>query len=239
MSGFDTVIFDLDGTLLPMDMNVFLKTYLHEISNAFMDIYEPRAFVSHLMNATQHVLSNDGRKKNSELFFEKFELLIDRPLDIFIERFECFYDNEFENLRKVVYPNSYVKESIEILKSKGYRLAIATNPIFPRKAVEKRILWAELDPNDFVYISSFEKNSFCKPHSNFFIEVLDAIGKEAYDCLMVGNDVQEDLAAEKVGIKTYLITDHLINRLEVVAKSAHKGDYKEFFDFAQKLPIVF
>jgi FMN phosphatase YigB (HAD superfamily) len=238
MRGVDTILFDLDGTLLPMEMNVFLRMYFYEVGRAFTDMSDPKTFVSHLLEATQFMLNNDGKKTNSEVFAEKFSRKINGQMDIYLERFEKFYDEGYLNLKNYVYPNPLVKKAVETLKNKGYKLVIATNPIFPQKAVIHRVSWAGLNPSDFIYITSFEKSRYCKPNINFFLEVLDSIGKEAYHCLMVGNDVQEDLAAYKAGMHTYLITDHMINRNEEKVISTFTGDYKEFFGFVEKLPCV-
>lgn len=238
MKGVDTILFDLDGTLLPMDMNEFLKMYLYEVGRAFADLADTKAFIAYLLEATQYMLNNDGQKTNSEAFAEKFASRMDGRIDAYLERFERFYDEGYMNLKNYVYPNPLVKKAIETLKNKGYKLVIATNPIFPQKAVIHRIIWADLNPLDFQYITSFEKNRYCKPNINFFLEVLDSIGKEAYHCLMVGNDVQEDLAAYKAGLHTYLITDHMINRNEEKVTSTYTGGYRNFFEFVEKLPCV-
>jgi len=238
MRELDTILFDLDGTLLPMDMNVFLKAYLYEVGNAFADMADPKLFIDHLLEATQFMLENNGKKVNSEVFAEKFSRSMDGRFKDYLKRFETFYDDGYLNLKAYVYPNPLIKKSVGILKDKGYKLVIATNPIFPLKAVIHRIMWADLAPSDFYYITSYEKNRFCKPNVNFFIEVLDAIGKEAYHCLMVGNDVQEDLAAIKAGLQTYLITDHMINRYAEELTSTYTGNYMQFFDFVGRLPYI-
>lgn len=236
MRGVDTILFDLDGTLLPMDMKEFLKMYLYEVGREFEDLADTKTFIAHLMEATQFMLNNDGKKTNSEVFAEKFAIRMDGRIDGYLERFEKFYDKGYMNLKNFVYPNPLVKNAIETLKNKGYKLVIATNPIFPLKAVIHRIIWADLNPADFQYITSYEKSRYCKPNINFFLEVLDSIGKEAYHCLMVGNDVQEDMAANKAGLHTYLITDHMINRNEETVDCTYTGDYKDFSEFVEKLP---
>ena len=238
MQGVDTILFDLDGTLLPMDMNEFLKRYLHEVASAFADMSDQMKLITYLLESTQYMLNNDGAKTNSEVFAEKFSSMMNGQIDIYLERFERFYDEGYINLKNFVYPNPLVKKSIDILKTKRYKLVIATNPIFPLKAVIHRIMWADLNPSDFSYITSYEKNRFCKPNINFFFEVLDAIEKEAYHCLLVGNDVQEDLAGGKAGLSTYLITDHMINRNEETVVSTYVGDYNDFLKFAEKLPYI-
>jgi FMN phosphatase YigB (HAD superfamily) len=132
----------------------------------------------------------------------------------------------------------FMQKSVNILREKGYQLVIATNPLFPLKAIEHRIRWAGFEPSDFSYISYFENNHFCKPQIEFYREVLRDIGKKPEECLMVGNDVQEDVIANKLGIKVYLITDQLLHRTGEEIKADHIGTYEDFYGFVQELPIA-
>jgi FMN phosphatase YigB (HAD superfamily) len=131
-----------------------------------------------------------------------------------------------------------MKESVKILKDKGYDIIIATNPLFPQKAIHHRVNWAGFNPEEFLYISTFEQNHYCKPQINYYKEVLEHTGKDAKDCIMVGNDVQEDLIASKLGMKTYLITDNLLHRTEEEIQSDYIGTYEDFLNFVKELPHV-
>ena len=50
----------------------------------------------------------------------------------------------FLMLKSVCHKNKYIHKSIELLKDKGYNLVVATNPLFPLKAILHRIQWAGL-----------------------------------------------------------------------------------------------
>ena len=115
-------------------------------------------------------------------------------------------------------------------------MAVATSQCSQR-AIFHRIKWAELNPEDFSYISSYEQNYFCKPNLEFYKEVLRAWIKP-HQCMMVGNDVNDDMVASKLGIKTYLITNHLFNRFNLPVVSDHKGTYEEFYQFVEELPEI-
>ena len=153
-------------------------------------------------------------------------------------RFDLFYDERFDAVKECVANIPLIRESIEILRDKGYNLVIATNPIFPIKAIHKRIEWAGLSVNDFSYITCYQKNCYCKPYIQFYQEVLEAIGKEAHECYMVGNDVQEDLIAGELGIKTYLMTNYIINRGDQKIESTYQGDYQDFYEINMKNVIL-
>jgi FMN phosphatase YigB (HAD superfamily) len=129
-----------------------------------------------------------------------------------------------------------IYNSIKMLKEKGYKLVIATNPLLPLQANLKRISWAGLNYKDFSHITCFEKSTFCKPRIEFYQEVLKTINKKPSECLMVGNDVLEDLVIQKLGVETYLITDCIINKHNQPFESNYTGNYNEFFSFVQTLP---
>ncbi len=129
-------------------------------------------------------------------------------------------------------------EALEILKEKGYELVIATNPLFPKFAIDQRIQWAELVHEDFSHITYFEDSHYCKPNVEYYSEILETIGKNPQECMMVGNDAEEDLAAGALGITTYLITNHLLNRKSLEYTADHEGTYKDFLMFAESMPDV-
>ncbi len=234
----DTVLFDLDGTLLPLDMQKFTDIYFHQMGCMFNDMIEPKLLVKHIWTATQEMVANTEYKTNEEIFMKKFEELINGDISKYKERFDSFYDTLFHKTREAVETQLLIKECVDILKEKNYKLVIATNPMFPRKAIHHRIEWAGLDLKDFSYVTSYEDNHYCKPQLHFYSEVLDVIGKRPDQCMMVGNDVQEDLVAHKLGMKTFLIKNHIIHRTQEAVESTYVGYYEDFHDFVKSLDAV-
>lgn len=235
----DTILFDLDGTLLPLDLDNFTTIYFNEMGLVFQDLTEPETLVKNIWAATRAMVQNTDLRTNEEVFMEHFGKLVGEDrLPIYQERFNKFYDEGFINTRKSVSQSPYILDSIKILKAKGYNLVIATNPLFPKKAIDHRIHWAGLIPEDFCYITSYERNHFCKPQLQFYQELIAEVNKKPSQCLMVGNDVQEDLIAGKLGIKTYLITDHLIHRDASEIRSDYQGNYEAFHSFVKSLPQI-
>jgi FMN phosphatase YigB (HAD superfamily) len=235
----DTVLFDLDGTLLPLDMEKFMKIYFEEMGRKFHDLIDPKQLVSHIWAATEVMVKNLEPRCNEEVFMEKFGQLIEgSDLRVYQQRFDEFYDREFLRVQESVIENPTIQQSVRLLKAKGYQLVIATNPLFPRKAIYRRIEWAGFTPADFAYISYYEQNHYCKPQIQYYQEVLQAINKAPEQCLMVGNDVQEDLVAGKLGLETYLITDCLIHRTKEPIQSTYQGKYADFLRFVEGLEAV-
>ena len=94
-----------------------------------------------------------------------------------------------------------MRQTVDILKQKGYRLVLATNPLFPPVATNQRVAWAGLSPHDFEYISYYDNSSYCKPSPKYYHEILDALQLRADECYIVGNDTKEDMSAMALGFE--------------------------------------
>ena len=55
--------------------------------------------------------------------------------------------------------------------------------------------------------------------------VLSALGVAAEDCVMVGNDVSEDMVAKRLGMQVFLLTDCLLNKDGVDIDAYPHGDF--------------
>ena len=122
------------------------------------------------------------------------------------------------------------------LKQKGIRVILATNPLFPRIATQKRIRWAGLEPEDFEFYTTFEDIGYCKPNPDYYREVLRRADLDAADCLMVGNDVAEDMmAGAKAGLRGFLLTDCLINTPGADVDAYPHGSFEELGAYIEGL----
>lgn len=234
----NTIIFDLDGTLLPMNLDDFAHIYFKEMGIAFQDMIDPNRLVKNVWTATDVMINNTEYRTNEEVFMEKFKTLIDGDLDVYTQRFNEFYDKGFLKTKVAVSYMPLIVEAVELLKQKGYQTVLATNPMFPRKAIIHRLNWAGFKEEDFSYITCYENNHYCKPQIQFYEEVLKEAGRTAVECMMVGNDVEEDLVASKLGMQTYLITNHMIKRTEEDICCTHQGTYEDFLKFAQDIKSI-
>ncbi len=232
----NTILFDLDATLLPMNMDEFIQKYFHEMAKMFHDLIDGNLLAKYIMESTECMIKNTEDRRNEEVFFDRFSELINGDLAVFQTRFDEFYDTGFLNVRLSTHQNESMIKAVNLLQDKGYTLVLATNPLFPMKANHHRINWAGLSPDDFSYISSFENNKYCKPNLDYYREVLSEINRTAEECMMVGNDALEDMVAAKLGIKTYLIEDHMLNKHNVEIKADHRGWSNDFYTFVKALP---
>lgn len=222
-----TVLFDLDGTLLPMDQEAFTTGYFKLLAKKLAPCgYEPKSLVDAIWAGTAAMVKNDGSCTNEQAFWKRFAAIYgeekcrnDQSL------FEDFYANEFNAAREVCGFNVASAETVRRLKGRGYRVALATNPIFPHAATENRIRWAGLTPEDFEIYTTYETSTFCKPNPAYYLEVAHTLGVKPEECLMVGNDAAEDMAAREVGMDVFLLTDCLINTKNRDISAYPRGDF--------------
>ena len=236
MNIIKTVLFDLDGTLLPMDQDVFTEGYFKMLSAKLMPFgYDPKELIKGIWAGTGAMVKNDGGKTNEEAFWEKFARVLGEKVTGDKYLFEDFYANEFNRARELCGFNEKAKETVGYIKGKGFRVALATNPIFPMTATENRIRWAGCAPEDFEIYTTYENSRFCKPNPLYYREVSEKLGVTPEECLMVGNDVGEDMTAKEAGMKVFLLTDCLINRENKDILQYPNGSFDELKEYIDKL----
>ena len=141
---------------------------------------------------------------------------------------KVFYETSFAAAKGATQANPQIIQCITKLKAKGYTIVAATNPFFPQIATRNRLKWAGFNPDDFDLITTYENCHFCKPNLQYYVEILEQLGKKPEECIMAGNDNQEDMCAEQLGIAGYLITDCLINRNDAPISCHWSGTFEEF-----------
>ncbi len=230
------ILFDLDGTLLPMDLDVYIKNYYSSLTKGMADRgFNARRFTKALSAGVEAMLNNDGSATNEDVFWRIFELVYGEPARDREHLFNSFYENEFQQLRSICGIIPEAADAVRAIREMGYRVVLATNPVFPPIATESRIRWAGLEPSDFEFYTNYANSGFTKPHGRYYIEIANKLGLEPSECLMVGNDVDDDMSAENVGMKVYLLTEYLINRRNVDIKNYNYGTLESLVAFAENL----
>ncbi len=229
------IFFDLDGTLLPMDQDKFVKAYFTALAKKLIPLgYEPNTIAESVWKATVAMIKNDGKKTNEEVFWKEFSKIYGEKVYSDIPVFENFYENEFDNLKNFCGFNPLAAKTVELAKSKNYRLILATNPVFPPIATQTRARWAGLNPDDFEYITTYDNSKFCKPNPKYYNEILEKLGLKAEETLMVGNDISEDMVAKTLGIDVFLLTDCLINKTEENISEYPNGSFNDLIEYIKK-----
>lgn len=228
----DTILFDLDGTLLPLDAEAFLGAYLVAVGKYFAHLVDPRHMISSLLRATEEMIHNqEGDMTNEEVFWKAFIPMIGIDREILFPGFEQFYREEFPKLKSKTRPTPLARKVLEAALARGYTLVLATNPVFPREAILERMRWAGIDGYPWALITSFENFNFCKPYPSYYRQIVTALGRKPERCLVVGNDVQEDLVASSLGMATFLVTDCLIDRGTSPRNPLAEGCLEDFLVF--------
>jgi FMN phosphatase YigB (HAD superfamily) len=230
------VLFDLDGTLLPMDQDIFVKSYFGRLARKLVPHgYDPEKLVDGIWKGTAAMVKNDGTKNNEQAFWDTFTAIFGKKALNDTPYFDEFYSNEFDKVKESCGYNENADKLIKLLKAKGLRLALATNPIFPSVATECRMKWAGLDQNDFELFTTYENSRFCKPNVKYYEDIHEKMGLKAEECLMIGNDVREDMVAKSLGMKVFLLTDCLINKDGEDISVYPNGGFAELFEFIKTI----
>lgn len=226
------VLFDLDGTLLPMDQDEFTKGYFGLLAKKLAPLgYEPKGLVDAIWAGTKAMVENDGRTTNEIAFWNRFGEIYGLKSTGDMAFFDEFYRVEFQETKSFCGCNPKAAETVKQVKALGLRVALATNPIFPATATESRIRWAGLEPGDFEFYTTYENTNTCKPNPEYYREAAHRLGLPPEECLMVGNDVTEDMVARTVGMSVFLLTDCLINKEREDINQFPRGSFEQVIAF--------
>ena len=230
------IFFDLDGTLLPMDQDIFIKAYFSRLAAKLAPHgYDPEKLIKAIWGGTAAMVKNDGSVTNEDAFWNYFFTIFgakareDEPI------FADFYRAEFQQVQNSCGFDPRAAQTVAALKEMGFTLVLATNPIFPAMATESRMAWAGLERGDFALYTTYENSRHCKPNPDYYRDILAHLGANAEECLMVGNDVTEDMVAATLGMNVFLLTDCLINKQNQDISRYPHGSFDALMTFIQAL----
>jgi len=229
------VLFDLDGTLLPMDQDEFVKAYFGRLAKHLKPFgYEEQSLISAIWAGTRSMVQNTGEVTNEEAFWLTFCEIFGERARLDEPHFAQFYATGFQKVQSVCGVSPEAARTVRWLRERGIRVSLATNPIFPAIATESRIRWAGLRPEDFEGYTTYENSCYCKPELRYYKKILQKLKLEPEQCLMVGNDVGEDMVAQKLGMDVFLLTDCLINKGNEDISVYPHGDFRQLLAFIQE-----
>lgn len=223
-----TLLFDLDGTLLDVDMEVFLPAYLKALAPRVARALPPQRFVADLLASTEAMVCNeDPSRTNQQVFLEDFFGRTGLKPEEWMPVFDDFYRTDFHRLRSLTAPRPVSRRLVEAAVEQGYEVVVATNPVFPRVAIEARLAWGNLAGLPFRLVTSYEIMHFCKPNPQYFAEVLEMVGRTADECVMIGNDAREDMAACRVGLRTFLTVEGRVGQASASCPPTWEGSLED------------
>jgi FMN phosphatase YigB (HAD superfamily) len=199
------VLFDLDGTLLDLDLDVFLRRYFAALGTVAAAHFPEADVLPSILAATGAMQDPHPGLTNREVFFADFAGRTGIDLEGDWGVFEDFYRDVFPALGDGYGPAEGALAAVEAARAFGLRMAIATQPIFPRAAIEHRLAWAGLSHADFDAVTTYEVMTACKPLGEYFRQTAAMIGCEPEECLMVGDDRSLDMPAADVGMRTFYV----------------------------------
>lgn len=232
-----TVLFDLDGTLIGMNQDEFIRLYFITILDKLVALgYDSEKMYDALERSIRATKTNDGSITNETRFWQTFDEVTGGLSTELKSELDSFYENEFISvLEGSCYPYPRACEIVECARHKGLKVVLATNPLFPAVATYRRIRLGGMSPEDFDYITAYENSSACKPNPEYFRELLEKLGVSADECVMVGNDTKDDFCAHALGIPVFILTDGLINQGGVDLADYPHGSFDEAIGYIESL----
>ena len=238
---YQGIFFDLDGTLLPMDNDAFTKGYFRLLCKAVAHLgYTPETMVPTRWQGVAAMVKNDGSRTNYDIFWEYFSKAFGQECYQHVPTFDAFYtdENGYHKAKALTAPSPLSAEVVRSAREKAACVVLATNPFFPRVAVESRMSWVGLKPSDFDLVTTYENSRSCKPNPAYFVEITKKMGLDPAKCLMIGNNAKEDVwAAQQAGLDAYLLTDCLIDEDGLLEQGLKcpKGTMAELAEYLKAL----
>ena len=208
---YKNFLFDLDGTLLPMDMKYFIDLYVAAFCKSMVPVtkIESKPLMNAIWTSVAQMAKNDGDCLNIDIFWRTMNSVCRRDMRVFNDDFDSFYRGEFSVCRAATKVQPLARIVVDYIRQRGGNIIVSTNPIFP------------------------DNSSACKPNLNYFEEICSVCGIHPEESIVIGNDVDEDMISSRLGFDTYLVTDCLINRYNKELTLFRNGSFGELFDFIQ------
>lgn len=222
------LLLDLDGTLLGNDMDKFLKHYFEALAVSFDGVIPRQRLIAEILASTEKMIRDlDPNRTNQEVFMTDFLPKFDLRPERLMSMFDRFYAQDFPKLRGYTQRKPAARDVVQKAFDRGLKVVIATNPMFPIHAIAERMRWAGVVDFDYDLITSYEVMHFCKPHLQYYQEICDLIGVKPEEAMMAGNDVQDDMVAGRLGLRTFLVDEELLHREAGEPRVDYRGTLTE------------
>lgn len=235
---YKAILFDMDGTLLPMDTDKFVRAYFSELTRIMLPYgFSKEELKVKLFTGVEAMVKNDGHQTNMDAFWEV--LAKDHPemdLNAVVATTNEFYTTDFHKVKELATKeNPLAGKAVALAHEKAEQVILSTNPLFPMVAQASRLSWIDLKPENFNLVTAYEDNSYCKPNPQYFTAICERMGLKPEECLLIGNDELEDMhTASSLGMDCYLVTDWMIPR-EGYTWKGQKGSFEELLEFLAEL----
>ncbi|HEY9077478.1 MAG TPA: DinB family protein [Anaerolineaceae bacterium] len=234
-----TVLLDLDDTLLNNDMQDFLPAYLKALGRHLSVKVPPEKMIPTLLAATEQMTAKSLPSGTlQETFDQHFYPKIGISKDELDPLIDDFYSNVFPGLQTVTSARPEAVPFVDGLFSQGYRVVIATNPLFPKKAIQHRLVWANVPVEKYPYtlITTYENLHFAKPQAAYLAEIVGQVGSWDDPVVMIGNSITEDYnPANELGIPFFLISNGTPGLPERSSQYNSSGTLTQAFNWVRQI----
>ena len=231
------IMSDLDNTLVPLHpQDKFVDIWFRDVARKFRDHgMDPSKAINAMNDGCRAMVFNKGEKLNIDVFYAVACELSGYTREELEQVMDDYYATTFDNVREIARENHYAPEIARLMREKAEHTVIATMPMFPLEACEKRLSWVGLSASMFDLVTTCDFSSSCKPNPRYFSEILDDFGVKPHEALMIGNDVREDMEpCEQLGIETFLVTDNIITH-NLPYRRFRQGNYPVLIDFLKSI----
>jgi FMN phosphatase YigB (HAD superfamily) len=225
---YDALLFDLDGTLIDFDFQMFIKAYLGAASRFFIDLIpNPETFIKELLSSTDVMeKANNAETTALDDFLQDFCPKFNAECSEIRTRFLHFYQTGFDVIKPLI---TQMDGALNLLKDlrnvyPNVKIVLATNPVFPSVAIERRMEWGNIPQKYFDLITHAENSTFCKLNSKYWFEITEKLSVSPSSSLVIGNDGLRDMGTKKYGFKTFLVEDSSENEDQISSET--QPDYK-------------
>lgn len=234
---YRAIFFDLDGTLLPVEVEQFILPYMKALFTYVAKLgIDLESFKAGFNAGTKAMLSHDVSCSNADAFWDAFFQFMSAEAADWEPILREFYLNEFPKVVDIA-ANPAAARAVKTLREKGYPLALVTQPMFPPEAVDARLAWAGVDGSVFERITTYDNSCAVKPRLAYYAENLAAFDVAGADVLMVGNNTLDDIDSRKLGLDGYVITDLLINPNDFDLEQVKHSSLEDFANWCEQLPV--
>ena len=182
------ILFDLDGTLIDSGPDLAL---------ALNDMLTQLGRENFTLETIHNWVGNGAKTLVKRALLGKKEIDEDVEEKLFKHALEIFLDSYAQNVcvDTILYPE--VKNTLEILKSRGYRLSIVTNKPYDFVApILEGLDIAEY----FEYFIGGDSLPEKKPRPEPLLHICEKLGVSVENSLMIGDSKNDILAAHAAGI---------------------------------------
>ncbi len=231
------IMCDLDNTLLPLyTQEKLVEIWFRDVAKKFHEHgLNPANTLNAVNEGCRAMAFNQGAKINIDVFYDTACELSGYPREQLDAVMADYYNTTFDHVREIARQNPFAPQIARLMREKAQYAVIATMPMFPMQACDKRLSWVGLSASMFDLVTTSDYSSYCKPNEKYYSEILDDFGVKPSEALMIGNDVREDMEpCEQLGIDTFLVTDHIITH-QLPYRRFTQGNYPVLIEYLQSL----